>query len=490
MTTRKLFTIGSMVFALSQLALGQLCPPNRKPWLSPLPPCKTVLERIGESVQGIRRNTADLNKSIDAARRRYWQEYPSGPNLAAAEADFDAALLEKDYSYFFTALPEGFTGRMVTIFTAINGGDKAVDGGIRPTAYPLFVAWVRAVRRQLGARNEGDLAIVTGPRLNAALEAAKNRQITYMQERNWAEIDASGIDDRKYINPKMYALRLIARRLSESPSDFASAPDSVSAALTLYDLFSQAMGENNVLDAAKAVLALPKDRQGELTAPIDVEVGGDLREFTTSPYLVFVSRFTSVSPHNYAIALLSNNLADYSVRWQNAVTSYDQLTTKYGERTVLAAAARIKATPKTVSGTIASKDRGGYGNAASYWFTEILTNPAAVLPDGRIPRVDVTKVDPTLLGRRVVLFGTVARVELTKIRSQEKMTIHFANTNNDNVTVYSNDPGSFYFEFGKDLSGLVGKRVDVEGFGGVDDNGRVIMHVTERKQVKVLDTPR
>jgi len=441
-------------------------------------PCPTIADQLSKAFDAARdfnNKVAELNATIAAARRRYWAAFPNGPELNAAEKDFMNALWTKDMYYMLFAIQQGITGDASKMANAIaiTGGDLSqslnkfptnVDGGIKPYAFPLFANWVGALRRSEGREKDGTFA---SPALLAtAIQDKSNWRKAYENARNWAEFIGSGLDVSRYLTPQVYMLNqmeadvalLLAR--AKTPD----VPDATAATRDLYNLFVKMFGEKEVVAAAQGALRAPKNSVGGLTPRADVEIG-TYAGSSPNPYLLFLSLATA-TPRNYAIALMINpygllagqaaatfNTAD---EWNKAFTAYNQLTVKFGEATVLAAAARLKG--------VAKDDRGGprgdpESKGALFWYTALLKDPKTPLPD--VSHFLASSYDPHWMGRIVEVRGTVSRVDVAQ-GHPPYATIHFKESKNDKFTAFT--PNSEILDsYGQSSSGLAGKPIEVWG---------------------------
>src|ERR1035437_2698370 len=182
------------------------------------PPCDTAAGALAKAGQAALDGNGQLNTLIDPARRRYLAAGPNCPGLDAAEKEFRNLLWGKDMYYMMLAIHQGITGdvaKLANVMGIIMFGDTSaqnlnnlnkfptnLDGGIRPYAFPLFAAWVNALRRSEGREKDGTWA---NPMLLAtAVQDKSNWRKAYEDARNWAEFMSSGKDISKYIRPEAY----------------------------------------------------------------------------------------------------------------------------------------------------------------------------------------------------------------------------------------------------------------------------------------------
>jgi hypothetical protein len=493
--------VGSIlpVFLLTVgVGFGEIC--NQNP-LNPsmLPPCATIADQLSKAMDASRdfkKDVAILNGDIGDARSRYWKLFPNGPGITAAETAFLGQLQYKDLYYMMFALPDGVTGRTAMLVNVI-GMDLTttsqdlskfptnVDGGIRPLAFPQFVAWVNALRRADGRDKDGQMA---SPLLiAAAVQDKSNWRKAYEDARNWAEFLSSGLDISKYMTPQVYLVNqmelVVSLSLARSkPKDL---PDPKAASLDLYNLFVKSFGEKEVLAAATTFLHTPKDSMGGLAKGAEVAIGPYHSASSPNPFLVFLTQVTNSSTRAYAIALCLDLGGDATAaftskdEWVKAASVYGQFVAKYGEPAVLAAAGRLK--------DVAKNDRGGprgdpEAKAAVFWFTSLLKDPKTPLPV--VSHFLAGSYDPRWMGKILEVRGTVSSVDVVK-GFPPWATIHFKESKNDRFTAFTPNSGILN-SYGQNFSGLVGKSIDV--WGQVEDwrEGTGIRFLGT-EQLKVLD---
>lgn len=148
---------------------------------------------------------------IEEARGRFWAAYPDKPGFEEASAHFADLLWQKDQLYMMGFLIEGppefdryeaspslfdvLDGRATRLpssrqnlgelLFALAGG---VDGGIDPELNRWFFAWVRAVRRGMGATNDRQLLLFNPLQYPDALMQAEEEYHAYARLRDRKEL--------------------------------------------------------------------------------------------------------------------------------------------------------------------------------------------------------------------------------------------------------------------------------------------------------------
>ncbi|HEX3747878.1 MAG TPA: hypothetical protein VHW09_28280 [Bryobacteraceae bacterium] len=495
------------ILFMSAMASAQVCNPHPfRP--DGREPCATIADLGVQALNAaadFNAKTADLNRVVEQARQRYWVLYPSAPGVDAAEKAFVGALETKDLFYAMFTLQQGMGGDVTKMANAIavTGGDRSitsldkfptmVDGGIRPYAFPLFAAWINALRRSEGREHDGDWA---NPMLvGVAARDQSNWHKAYADARNWAELLSSGRDLSRYLTPEVYMQKqmeadVCAALGQAKPNDL---PDPSGAAVELYKEFVKIFGAKEVAAAADTTLHAPKNSAGGLATRADVEIGSYVRSPSPNPYFLFLTKATRGSARAYAVALAfdPNTLMssgptvafNSGAPWEKAHLVYTQLVARYGEASVLAAAERLRLAPKNAQGAIEGDPQA---QPLRYWFQTLLSNPKATVPDGQVPHFRASSYDPRWVGKTVEVHGTVSRVAVDTSGSPLYATIYFRESSNRGIMGFTPYSDMLQDTYGKDFAGLVGKPVKLVGeVTSWREGGGV--RILDPKQVKVLD---
>jgi hypothetical protein len=501
----------SLLYLLTTLisatdCFGQCNPHPTKPNM--LPPCPSIMDSLSKAIDAaneINKQTALLNQDIDGARRNVWRLYPDKPGFEAAELAFYKQLSEKDLYYLMFALQGGMNDRvtrMPNVVGLLNGSvapedldkfPKTLDGGIKPFAFPLFVAWVNALRRSEGRETDGALA--TPFILATAIKDRSNWRKAYEDARDWAEFVSSGLDISKYVTPNAYILHQMEAGVSSvlARPKPAELPDPSVSAHELYDLLVKMFGEKEVTGAANAVLHAPKNSVGGLATRAEVSIGTYGRAPSPNPYLMFLTHLSNGTPRSFGISLCMDQYAMlggeaiyafYSKeQWGGAFTCYNQLVEKYGEANFIAAATRLKGADRDSEGHLKADPQA---NGLVFWFATLVKDPKATIPDGHLAHFRVSSYDPRWLGKILEVRGTVSRVDLAKGQFPPYATIHFKESSGDAITAYTPNSDMWQETYGDNFSSLVGKPVEVWGQVGKWKEGAGV-RIISRDQLKVLD---
>ena len=477
---------------------------------SMLPPCPTIASELSRSLDlanDANKLTAELNKAIELARQNFFARFPDKPGIDDAEAGFAQKLREKDSYYVMFAVQGGMDDPITRVPNLIGylGGTvaeedlnkfpKTVDHGIRPYAMPLFVDWIYAVRRAEGREKEGAL---TGPTVMAeAYFTLPHWRESYEDARNWAEFLSSGLDLSRFMTGPEYILQQMEADVMaviglSKPTDL---PDPVAATRAFYDLFVKMFGEKEVVAAATATLSAPKNSIGGLATRANVEVGPYITNPSPNPLTLFLTKVTTSSPRAYAIALCldrSNFTGSggyetivSKAQWDKAFSVFTQLGAKYGEATVVAAAARLMPLEKNTSGELRADNAH---NSIVYWFDALIKNPKAVIPDGAVAQFKASSYDAHWVGQSIKVRGTVARVDLAKGQFPPYATIHFKESPDTGILAFTPNSDMLQERFGETFVKLIGQPIEVFGQVLKWQTGAGVRIVTA-DQLKVLDSP-
>jgi hypothetical protein len=521
----KNFLLASATLALSaSLAFGD-DPCN----LHPLRPDgrKNCLE-IGAAV--LKTSMDDMfakdSAKIDAARKRYFALWPNGPGIDQAERDFLRAMRQKDAYYLALSTSAVMNMTFVKAGNALAalGGDTSLndlnkvpdnmDGGIQPYAKPLFARWVAAMRRAEDKKASSGNAMVDGaqnlmqfvakmlndPSANPSLlidtlQNESNWRNAYEDARNWAELMSSGVNLSKILPPQIYIRSQMEADVMWSlgqnkPDDL---PDPAATTLDFYNFFVTMFGKQQVEAAANATLQAPKNSVGGLATRTPVEIGEFVRSPSPNPYYLFLSQVTKSSPRAYAIALAfdPNTLltmqptAAFNMKdnWQKAFSVYTQLVSKYGEAKVLAAAGRLKDTPKDSEGKIAGDPQS---QPLRVWFQALLKDSNAAIPDGQVAHFRASSYDPRWLGKPVIVRGTVAGVDVDTHGLPHYATIRFKDSRPNGFIGFSPYPDMLQSSYGDNFAGLIGKTIEVQGDVQSFGEGAGV-RILSLRQLAVLD---
>jgi hypothetical protein len=327
------------------------------------------------------------------------------------------------------------------------------------------------------------------------LQDESNWRTAYEDARNWAELMTSGLNLSRIITPDIYIRSQmeadVSWALGQNKQD--NLPDPVAATLDFYKLFVQMFGEKEVLAAANATLQAPKNSVGGLATRSPVEIGEFVASPSPNPYYLFLSQLTKSSPRAYAIALAfdPNTLltmqpaAAFSMKdnWQKANSVYTQLVAKYGEANVLAAAGRLKDTPKDSEGRIAGDPQS---QPLRIWFQALLKDSNAAIPDGQVAHFRAGSYDPRWVGKSAIVRGTVAGVDVDKRGMPQYATIRFKDSRPDGFVGFSPYPDMLQSSYGGNFAGLIGKTIEVQGEVQSFGQGAGVRILSVR-QLKVLD---
>ncbi|MEZ5728050.1 MAG: hypothetical protein R3E48_08720 [Burkholderiaceae bacterium] len=145
------------------------------------------LVSAGRSAMDYRRAAAAGQLELAQARKAYFTATPD--KKAAAGDELGDLLLAKDIQLAAGYISNGWSkqSKGIHTFLALLNGGRAFDGGIHASARPTYDAWIRAMRKHLGAKNDVDMVWVTQASLLGALKATQSVYAVYRKERDPAE---------------------------------------------------------------------------------------------------------------------------------------------------------------------------------------------------------------------------------------------------------------------------------------------------------------
>jgi TonB family protein len=420
--------------------------------------------------------------ALQKARARYWQAFPDGPDFAAAQDEFAKRLWNKDLYHIFLAVPDGRRSPMsdpddiTSLMDALKRVLAPYDGGTRGLAAKAFDGLVDTLRYEMGARRPKDP--INPFMTQAAFKASADRLEAYFRARDWAEFLASGLDIRKYFEPRTYAVQLIEDSILQANWDVGiKRPAPEDEAARAYRAMADGLGESALVAAASKVLAL-EQKSGHLVKPLTItSIEGT--NTVTSPRRAFELLLYS-EPRGAAIFMMMNPWGNYPQKWEQAVAGYRDLVAKYGEERVLSAAGRVLKAPRSATNLIGDRQVG-------YWFGQFMADPKAELPapPRRFLASDVDGLKKTGLGGlggSVTVTGTVLEVlPPTAVRGLRLIFKEAPGVVSGQVinTRYFED------EFGPRAAQLVGKRIEVTAVFRDTPEG-IVLRILDTKQVRVV----
>ncbi len=310
----------------------------------------SLVGQAADSAAELGKASAEFTQKIQLARERYSKAYPSGPDFAAAEAEFAKLLAEKDFHYLLMSLTFGENTPSRQLMDLL--GTK-IDGGIQPSARIEFYEWMEAIHERLRGQPQVSGLGEIPARVLDAIAAAQEQQAAYKLARDWAEFEAAGIK----LPPPQYTALLLRRFHKYKTANEAS---------VIYSDLLARVGETRLLSTATAIRDAPKDRVGDLVRPealgaTAMRYSGDDGADDDSPasellvipggdaYLTFRSLLLSGNAPDY-LTLLILERSDEGAwdNWNFAEVDaiYRKWVLAFGERAVLEAAEKVRTATK------------------------------------------------------------------------------------------------------------------------------------------------
>src|ERR1700730_12417132 len=357
-----------------------------------------------ETARGLK---GEFIQAIASARQNFWATYPNKDNAEKARKEFADLLWEKDIYFLELALRYPLSKDVIERRGpgfAMNVQDQMIgllktDGSIRQSASPEFFEWVAAVSKGFGPapKNLDEIAVQSfkiafmGETFWRSVAASQKQYGAYVIERDWWEFDDVKRIPAGFEEPKTYGAYLYHR--------FAIVP--MGAACKNYQKMVELLGKNVVYDAAKQVMAAPKDAQGGLVVtaapPVKFGPGGSqLPDYDKpmptpvigtwgDPITAMEILATQGDDRGYLLYLLTDrnrptiHTWDRATEWQFADKTYKRLVLAFGEPDVLQASHRVRtATKRMTSNTVMDQTAiGATRNNPFEAFQDILarTNP-------------------------------------------------------------------------------------------------------------------
>jgi hypothetical protein len=282
---------------------------------------------------------------LEEARRRFWSNYPEGPEIAAAATDFATALLLRDLLFLHMYLPEGPDGPRARMFDALV---SLADGGVPASA--LFLDWVRKVREHLGVR--GTQFIVPSPaQVLSAIGARSAAYEKYRIARDFAEFDRESRDPSWVTDGRTFAIMSLMRGRRLQPDEAAAE----------YQVLITLFGASTV-DGAGEQLRRARRRVGMLQDLAGFGLASDrtvarANAFAPAGHVVvqgpsLLEGLIAVMAKSDPRAFLARTMHDSTGSWRPTAEAYGLWTAAVGEQVLLDTVRKVMAAPARYSGLL------------------------------------------------------------------------------------------------------------------------------------------
>lgn len=309
--------------ALSGVAHAQLCDPLLRPnRVLPWCPAVQLGNDLGEARADWRaakeRYAQDLSEKIAVARQRFESLKEGAVGYQEARATLEDLLVKKDFWYLEQEEPLVMRGALDTFMKGFFNAQ--VDGGIRPFARAWFSTWENFLRdRVRGDRHQP---------LEQAIEDSRPIYEHYRLARQWAESSALGKMPTN--DPVQYGQLLVTLESPWVVMGYASDRNYPKTVATYYETLQAVFGPGTVEQAVKATMALPKDRDGFVSPPL--EMNG--RKWA-DPSKAFRALLGKDRGRNLMILTIMEDRHDLSASgMRNALEEYTRWTAGYGAKPV------------------------------------------------------------------------------------------------------------------------------------------------------------
>jgi hypothetical protein len=320
------------------------------------------------------KQVGELNQELSQARALYWNQYPNGPQYAAASKRFRGLLFEKDLILLNQALltiPVNHGGQKVNVEILGLLGGPVDGGGIRPVARVHFGTWASLIRKLMG-RGGRTMEIWDFPdRLIKALNDSWPAYRSYVLARDYAEFTAAGKLPGGGNSEMAYLQLLVLLDATERLYDIDIAPpanlfdDAVTYSTAQLSDWATIFGSEAIRMATRRVMAAPKDDKGRI---LDVEhLGLILREISSTALLPEGKALTGGSwpldmilgllqargPKEFMIGtLLPQKVFGLDRTWARALLEWSSIESAYGSQNAIAAASEIFRAKKYRDGSL------------------------------------------------------------------------------------------------------------------------------------------
>ena len=209
-------------------------------------------ELIGGAISSYGKMTAtreELTGKIRAARTEFWRTYPAKEGHAAAAAEFEKVLREKDFVYQSLDFME-HPQRSLAI-------GEGVDGGIPAYAFAAFNAWSYRIKGELNVRTHFNLLAMTPEDYVAAVSASKPQYEVYRTLRDQSEFLRKDVDLFMSFGPRTILTPQFAMEKSKWNPEFSMADGGMS-----FSAFESLFGSKLISEVWSRVRESKKNANG------------------------------------------------------------------------------------------------------------------------------------------------------------------------------------------------------------------------------------
>ena len=322
-------------------------------------------QNFTEDSQALASNIGQQNRDLGSARAQFWKSYPNGPNHAEDAKRLNDALMAKDLWYTWVAMLPDNDRPGLNILT--GGTLYALDGGIPASASDEFDSYIKMMKDKF---NGQAFSFTNLPEiLGSSWAAGQDQYNRYLVARNWSEIDAGPI----HLSAAQFARMLVERYPRALTPTESDAQYKTMVAIFGADQMAKCAARVEAiatLDPHKGY-SIPEDALAGLgmTTYQKAKAAGNLPpgqiEVEQWPLDVWLQLLAQAGGRPYF--LVENALVrdpgwsepGSLVPWDNAIATYDQLVSSYGEPAVLDAIGKVRGLPgKDVGGTYAGSSLG------------------------------------------------------------------------------------------------------------------------------------
>lgn len=157
---------------------------------------------------------------------------------------------------------------------------------------------------------------------------------------------------KRFLTPKSYVLKILENRYASEHS--IAGMQRLNPADEAHQVFAtivRLVGEKSVIQAGEVLLKAQKNERGLLVTPITCQSPFIIDVATASdPFWEFGALVTSYDDRGYAVGCCLGNF--WRTMWQDAQDKFSSYVSKYGEKAIISAAAKIRSARKMGDGTL------------------------------------------------------------------------------------------------------------------------------------------
>lgn len=446
----------------------------------------SIAEGVGDAVRDFGALvvvSAEATAEIKEARQNFWETYPDKPGLEEASARFAQLLWQKDQLYMVGFLIEGVPPRneieeMPNLFDILEGRAArlptdhrnlagllmglagGIDGGIDPTLGRWYFDWVRAVRRGMGATNDGQVLLLNPLRYADALAQAEPEYREYVHRRDFGELFRGPKSPLRTDDPRQFLATVLFA---------ANQVESFGRGFEVVDLLQDFVGA----DAVAEVMRTPRAyRRGDAYMPgadPDKEIRPifyDARVITDQLFRRLRESEPGTARHWLGSMFVPRDWSELP----EAMARVQALMDEHGEQRVLAAAERMRLVGRHQMDPTSLSDHSGHQLETDRWWLErLLEDPDFPMPTVTEPifvdaRNGALMEDVARRGLRLNVVGTISHARWDRRgpdESQQDLRLFVEGADNFHFSVFGAHGRVLHEITGREGEKVTGRRIGV-----------------------------